>query len=609
MALCQGFVVNRANDTPAEIVPEMEVSPKLLASEEMRFKEIQEGLRKDLDVLQRLVTTSIEEQRSLKNEVVRQFEIQSGILQETRTAMANVRPGHHILIGAQNQAPTDVTDPLKQTNAINDQSMRNPANSYGGGRRVLQYEEPQKVDNEMEMKARDKWRKRLANEENHLLKAEPHEIKNSFRLRVRHMVLSSRWDIAQGVMILFNIIVTCVSLEWRGEYEAYLIGIRKDDAGWKDAKPYFEASEKTFATIYLAEMVLRIWALRWLYLRDRFNWMDSIIVVFSAIDALILDSMRSSKLDLSILRVFRMARIARLLRLMRASERLADLRIIIHTLGQSISSIKWSVLVLAGIVIGCGILWVQLTLPLLEDDTIKQADREWIFDTFGTPMRSFYTCYECLFSTKWTTLSDKMIYEMNALYAIPWIMFVVLVNFIVIRVISAIFLKQTLAMAALDSEKVAAEKMKKKEFFAAKLTVVFKEMDNSGDGTIARREFIDTISKQHVIDLFTELDLGFDEVLALFNVLTDDDSCNYEELLNGALKLKTGSRVVDNLQVLHEAMQGAKAIKALSDNFLQLRGDLSRVLSVPLHHPGDVAPPAPEDGGDVLHKGVAAATI
>merc|ERR1719440_928476 len=112
-----------------------------------------------------------------------------------------------------------------------------------------------------------------------------------------------------------------------------------------------------------------------------------------------------------------------------------------------------------------------------------------------------------------------MVEEISIGYIFFWVPFVVFINFAVMRVVAALFIKQTLAVAASDEEKMAIDAMKMREEFAAKLMSIFEEADVSGDGLLDPHEFSRMLSHDHVIELFGSLQLEFDEVVALYQVV------------------------------------------------------------------------------------------
>merc|ERR1719410_2732494 len=96
----------------------------------------------------------------------------------------------------------------------------------------------------------------------------------------------------------------------------------------------------------------------------------------------------------------------------------------------------------------------------------------------------------------WTILARSLIDDVNDLFFIFWYIFVIVVNFAITRVIAAMFLKQTMAVAAQDAEKHGLERLKKKETFAQKLKLIFEAADSSGDGVIDADEFVEMMKHE-----------------------------------------------------------------------------------------------------------------
>merc|ERR1712076_239502 len=110
-----------------------------------------------------------------------------------------------------------------------------------------------------------------------------------------------------------------------------------------------------------------------------------------------------------------------------------------------------------------------------------------------------------------------MMEDVSWYYCFFWVLYIVMVNFAMMRVIAALFLKQTMMVANLDAERVAYEKMKEKDHFAAKLREIFSMADASGDGVISKHEFADMIADSAIVHLFESMELEVYEVTMLFN--------------------------------------------------------------------------------------------
>jgi len=212
----------------------------------------------------------------------------------------------------------------------------------------------------------------------------------------------------------------------------------------------------------------------------------------------------------------------------------------------------------------------QLIFNFFDDDSITLERRIWLHDYFGGTLMCIYTMFECTFTGGWRDFARPLIVEVHYLFAVFWIGWIVLVNFMTIRVVGALFLKSTLAVAAQNDERLAMEAQKKKKETALKVEKMFKAADATGDGSLGEEEFESMLDKQEVIDCFDEMGLDVDELMALFSVLSSDDGqADYNEFLNGALAMTASSPSLDNMK------SSQNQLKLLSDTHLILSETLA----------------------------------
>merc|ERR1712113_1024406 len=133
------------------------------------------------------------------------------------------------------------------------------------------------------------------------------------------------------------------------------------------------------------------------------------------------------------------------------------------------------------------------------------------------------------------------------------------------RIVAALFLKQTMAVANTDADRLAHEKMNSREALALKLRDLFRMGDVSGDGLISKTEFCNMIADPTITALLGSLELEMYELDMLFSLLCDDDGyADYEEFLGGALKMKHCVRTIDMLQIIHSQAHLARKVDTLT---------------------------------------------
>jgi len=373
-------------------------------------------------------------------------------------------------------------------------------------------------------------------------------------------VRGNSFDFVMGFVILLNMATTAVQLQWEGYSHAYRLGLRRDDASWGSVKIAFDALEVIFNLLYLAELIMRVIVFRCAFFRSTFNLLDVLIVASTCSDTFIIQPLMgdSGVVNLSALRImrfFRVFRMGRLSQLLHTMEHLREMRILIQTLIVSVRGLLWSVILIGGICLASSIVMAQLSNAFLFDESIDFERRRWMYKTFGTTARAAYTIFCCTFTGTWTQISDPYIEDVGSGFALFFVPFVVFVNFAVMRVVAALFLKQTMRIADLENEQEESLRMKEKETTASELAKIFNEADTSKNGAISRDEFYQVLANEKVVQCLAHLEIDIDEAVALFGVLcADDGEADYEEFLNGALKVNGGARTIDTLQILHHVL-------------------------------------------------------
>merc|ERR1719247_508028 len=98
--------------------------------------------------------------------------------------------------------------------------------------------------------------------------------------------------------------------------------------------------------------------------------------------------------------------------------------------------------------------------------------------------------FECTFTGGWRFYSRPLIEEVSYVFVFFWIVWIILVNFTTMRVVGALFLKETMNISARDAENCAMAQLKRKDSSAKMLRRIFHDADTSGDGFIDQSEFV-----------------------------------------------------------------------------------------------------------------------
>merc|ERR1719456_1797124 len=109
-----------------------------------------------------------------------------------------------------------------------------------------------------------------------------------------------------------------------------------------------------------------------------------------------------------------------------------------------------------------GLVMCKLLEEYVFDDTNDYKVRLWCWTYYGTSLRAMYTMFEITLSGCWPNYVRPLLNDVSWTYAIFFIIYVSVVWFAVIRIITAIFLKETLEAAQNDDDIMITERALKR---------------------------------------------------------------------------------------------------------------------------------------------------
>lgn len=392
--------------------------------------------------------------------------------------------------------------------------------------------------------------------------------------RIAQIVSGHHFDMGMGITILLNMTIVAMALQWSGYNTALGLNLREDDGNWSEVENAFNMVLVVFEVIYVVELVLRFWSFGWHYFTTPSHFLDIVVALAGVVwIASMLAAYTSNGSDtgndvliIRLLGLLKLAKLLRLYKVVRAAEHCRDLRFLIRALNSSLPSLLWSMVFIGGVLASTGIFMSEICKWVVSDESVAEEHRIWFFENFGYPARASWTMFECTFTGRWPGFANTFVDEFHMGYSIFWLLYVVFVNFAVMRVVGALFLKQTMAEADLDHDRLALEALKHKQKVATQIQEVFAEADTSGDGMIDQGEFYTMLESEKVEKMLSQLDIDSDEAEALFSVLSADDGhLDYTEFLTAALKMKGTAKTMDAIQMQASVVKIAIGIQEVKD--------------------------------------------
>ncbi|CAK9060068.1 Voltage-dependent T-type calcium channel subunit alpha-1I (CaVT.3) (Voltage-gated calcium channel subunit alpha Cav3.3) [Durusdinium trenchii] len=364
-------------------------------------------------------------------------------------------------------------------------------------------------------------------------------------------------DYFAGFMVVLNTMSMILELELQGTVIGIELGIEEGQVD-NSAMDAFRTLDKVFVFIFLAEWILRLVFERMDFCRDYANIFDTCLVVSSLVDlyfSLITGSDDGTPKGVVILRMMRALKALRAIRVVRSLRFFGGLRVLVKACTCFLPSLCWA-MVLLGIFMSMGALMLgNLLQSYMTDVSLPLDNRLWLWDRYGTAYRATYTLFEITFAGNWPTSARPVLEKANHVFVIFLVLYVTVVVFAVIRVITAIFLKETFDAAQNDAEHLVKDRLKMKAQYISKLESVFMAIDETGDGMITEERLNQILARPEVAAYFQTLEIDVHEGTALFHLLDNGDGeVTLEEFIDGIMRCKGQARAIDQV-ALHAEMK------------------------------------------------------
>jgi len=335
----------------------------------------------------------------------------------------------------------------------------------------------------------------------------------------RKFVHSAKFDALIGCIIVLNTVLMSVQIEYNGQV---IKVIQIDQCATCDATNpsmefSFEVCEHIFTIVFALELVIRLACDGRKLLTTIANIADALIVVISCVDAWILTPMNNKTLaNVGILRLLRLAKLSKVFRVVRVMKAFKSLRVLVTAVVASVGALGWSMTLLFVLELIGAIFLAQVIQPYLEDDkfTVEQKERLWW--KFGTWYNAMLTIFEITMAPGGFMQYRFLVDEVSALFGVFFVGYVCVVTFAVVRVITAMFLKATLAASDQDEEKNAKAKVEERKDYAKRLE---HKVDADCSGGINVRELFRWLQTPRMQEWLLDAGLNPEGALRLFNAL------------------------------------------------------------------------------------------
>eukprot|EP00931_Biecheleriopsis_adriatica_P010282 TRINITY_DN11136_c0_g1_i1.p1 TRINITY_DN11136_c0_g1~~TRINITY_DN11136_c0_g1_i1.p1 ORF type:complete len:597 (-),score=98.92 TRINITY_DN11136_c0_g1_i1:162-1952(-) len=402
-------------------------------------------------------------------------------------------------------------------------------------------------------------RRSLTNNQKLQVKSLEEDEPGDFTTGVKDCIMDMRqdwtnaFDLFMGIVVLVNAVILAIELQMFGMATSKWLRSGGDKPAEDEVLVLLD---HVFICVYILELLIRLAVLRLKFFWqghqvDWANMFDMTVVILSSIQAV---SQRRTSVE--VLRLIRPLKIVRVLRCIRVMVLFQPLRILATGLLASVGALCWSMVLLVIFMTLGGLILTSLLQDFILDESLDRDTRLWADEKYGTSVRSVWTMFQATLSGGWPNYAVPMVQEVNFWFIGFWLIYVIVVVFAVIRVISALFLKETLSAASSDAYVQMQNNMKQSEQFASRIRSVFHQADVSGDGYVSRDEFTAVLQTPLMQQYLKLLEVDIHEANDAFDLLDDGDNMvSYEEFLQGVVRMKGHARSLEVVAVLQHSKQ------------------------------------------------------
>jgi len=408
--------------------------------------------------------------------------------------------------------------------------------------------------------------------------------KQTFKFTVSRLLKRKEFELAIAFAIMINAFIMC----WECQYQGLEVGYQLQYPGrpthakvvWPDADVVFNCCDWFFGCLFLLEMLLKlvVWGHKYFYVPTRWDpewgvtesqgqgwqkayqrlWMNLQgwnLLDFSCVGAFIFDKAygMAAGINPQMIRLLRLFRLFRMVRLLRFLESLDHLYIMTTAISGVKHVLVWAIVLLTIMLLTCDLFLVQILHATYFDQanavefTPEQLRKHHqMYEYFGTTTRCMLSMFEITLGN-WPPVARLLSEEASEWFTLFCLLHKLTIGFAVISVISGVILQETFKVAQTDDIIMFRQKKMASAVLRRKLTALFQELDDSGDGRLEMCE-VDRIRELPDVKFWlASLGIETDDVLNLFQLVDADGDgfITLDEMISQMPRLQGAARSID----------------------------------------------------------------
>eukprot|EP00746_Dinoflagellata_sp_MGD_P143282 gnl/MRDRNA2_/MRDRNA2_76132_c0_seq2.p1 gnl/MRDRNA2_/MRDRNA2_76132_c0~~gnl/MRDRNA2_/MRDRNA2_76132_c0_seq2.p1 ORF type:complete len:363 (-),score=43.29 gnl/MRDRNA2_/MRDRNA2_76132_c0_seq2:15-1004(-) len=233
------------------------------------------------------------------------------------------------------------------------------------------------------------------------------------------------------------------------------------------------------------------------------------------------------------------------------------LRVLLKAVFTSFYSSVWSFLLLAIIEICAALFMTQVLADTITDETLDLDLRRFVYQYYGTTSRTVLTMFQVTMAPNaWSKVGRPLVDEVSPVFGVFFVVYVGGVSFVIMKVISALFLRQTLAEGMSDEQAVRNQNVKSQRLYSEEIREVFIARDENGIGRVSFSQFQTFLKEEQGKAWLSVLELDEKDAKSIFHLVNDGDgSIKINDFLLAVFRLKEVPKQIDIVLLQRETKQ------------------------------------------------------
>lgn len=405
---------------------------------------------------------------------------------------------------------------------------------------------------------------------------------------IRYMIESTAFEAFICMLILSNVV---------------LLGVEVEMLGRQGSVPeVFKVVEFAYTLCFAQELAMRVFVYGpWCFLcgeHRAWNFIDMILVAVSVAEHVLKLAIPGSSFAYA--RTVRILRTARVFRVVRIMKFFRPLRILVHSVVNTMRSLMWTLVLLAMIIYSFAIMFTMacsqadimdnsMQVPGGIGTTTAGGTDATVggIDAFGRGQSDMY--FGSLWAsvtTLFLSITGGMDWEKNTaalnlispIWGVIFMAYIAFSHLAFVNVVTGVVCQGAIESAQQDQEIRVQSQLSQKQTYIKQLEDLFRDIDADRSGTVTLQEFEDRLYDDRLQEYFAAMDLTTDEAWNLFKLLDSSESCliDIEEFVSGCLRLRGTARSVDMHMLMYQTKWTMKKLSALTRSMEDLRQEVQR---------------------------------